>query len=399
MAWITQKGSGFLVRWRDERKRTRSRYFKDRADAEAEKARHESSALQKAVQSGPRVGDYSPGVYFDKERMGWFWPDGKRFVQPDSIGADEARETEYAVANYLRSIIDQDKELRLSSRETYLHSLKNHIADTPLGRADIRVCSVETVKDFWAKLDVGVGALRNVYLLLAKAFNCAVREALIDVSPLKRSGIKSPAKSRRAEVIPLTVAEVERLADAACFPRDRLAILLMAYAGLRAGEVGGLRVQDVDFERCRISVRQQVVQTHREKRITPLKTKSARRTLDVARGIMDELKAFTEAEPPTPDGRIFHGVDGNLWAHSKINRQVHKAASAAGLRPVHSHMLRHTAVSLLIDDGANPKAIQAFVGHANITETLQTYGHLFDFGGRALAESMERRRERYRNAS
>ncbi len=67
------------------------------------------------------------------------------------------------------------------------------------------------------------------------------------------------------------------------------------------------------------------------------------------------------------------------------------------MRPVNSHLLRHTAVSLLIDDGANPKAIQAFVGHSNIRETMDTYGHLFDYGGQALADSMERRREQYRN--
>jgi integrase len=65
--------------------------------------------------------------------------------------------------------------------------------------------------------------------------------------------------------------------------------------------------------------------------------------------------------------------------------------------PVHAHQLRHAAVSLLIDDGANPKDIQAFVGHADIRETLQTYGHLFDHGGAALAASMERRREARRN--
>jgi integrase len=175
----------------------------------------------------------------------------------------------------------------------------------------------------------------------------------------------------------------------------------MGYSGLRAGEIGGLRVQDIDFEKCRISIRQQVVQTHREKSITALKTRSARRTIEVACSVIRAVEEFITAEPPTEDGRIFHGArgDSDLWPHSKINRQVHRAAIAAGLRPVHAHLLRHTAVSLLIDDGANPKAIQAFVGHANIAETLQTYGHLFDFGGSALAASMERRRQEHQQAA
>jgi integrase len=300
---------------------------------------------------------------------------------------------------YLRRIIDQDTELRQASRETYLAGLTKHIEGTALGRSAIHMITPDMIREFWASLNnqgAGVGAQRNVYLLLSKAFSRAVNDEIIDVSPIKRSGIKQPAKGRREEIIPLTIDELERLAESARFPRDRLAILLMGYAGLRAGEVGGLRVQDIDFAKCKLSIRQQVTQTHREKKVAPLKTKSARRTIEVACSVTEELRAYTEANPPCPDGRIFCGTDGDLWAHTKINRQVQKAAAVAGLRHIHSHMLRHTAVSLLIDDGANPKAIQAFVGHARIQETLDTHGHLFDSGGSALAASMEKRRSAYR---
>jgi integrase len=113
--------------------------------------------------------------------------------------------------------------------------------------------------------------------------------------------------------------------------------------------------------------------------------------------VTDELKAFVAEEPPAPDGRVFHGDDGAMRAHTGINHGVQLAAKAAGLEDVHAHTLRHTAVSLLVDAGANPKAIQAFVGHANIRETLQTYGHLFDFGGQDLADKMEDLREKHRN--
>ena len=41
------------------------------------------------------------------------------------------------------------------------------------------------------------------------------------------------------------------------------------------------------------------------------------------------------------------------------------------------HDLRHTSVALAIAEGAHPKAIQARLGHASITTTLNTYGHLF----------------------
>lgn len=46
------------------------------------------------------------------------------------------------------------------------------------------------------------------------------------------------------------------------------------------------------------------------------------------------------------------------------------------LRPIGLHMCRHTFASLLIDSGANPKAIQEFMGHSKIHTTFDVYGHL-----------------------
>lgn len=46
------------------------------------------------------------------------------------------------------------------------------------------------------------------------------------------------------------------------------------------------------------------------------------------------------------------------------------------LRPITLHECRHTFASLLIDSGANPKAIQSFMGHSKIQTTFDVYGHL-----------------------
>ena len=46
------------------------------------------------------------------------------------------------------------------------------------------------------------------------------------------------------------------------------------------------------------------------------------------------------------------------------------------IEPITLHHCRHTFASLLIDSGANPKAIQEFMGHAKIQTTFDVYGHL-----------------------
>ena len=387
MARIVKKANGkFLVRWRQVgAKNESSREFRDEAEAEVFKAHIEGRV--RFDRAGGRISTQKSGRPHQLHST------------PD---ARQSRRRGYPLKDYLRSIIDTDKELRPSTRELYLTGLRVHIEPEPLGQADIRTMSGEMIKEYWSQHWSGnlvdrVGARRNVYLLLSKAFSSAIREGIIDVSPLKRAGIRQPSKARKEEVVPLTSSQIEDLANAARSKRGRLAILLMGFGALRAGEVGGLRIQDVDFERCELKLRQQVVRTRLEgKYISPLKSRASRRTVSVPCSLTDELKAFTQSEPPAEDGRIFHGPNGELWSHSNILHMVKRAAKAAGIQGVFSHVLRHSAVSIWIEDGHNPRAIQRMVGHSDIQTTLQIYGHLFDEGGASLAETMERRRAAYR---
>jgi integrase len=57
-------------------------------------------------------------------------------------------------------------------------------------------------------------------------------------------------------------------------------------------------------------------------------------------------------------------------------KRAKDAWSAAGLEPITLHEARHTFASLLIDSGANAKAVQEFMGHSKIQTTFDTYGHL-----------------------
>ena len=60
-----------------------------------------------------------------------------------------------------------------------------------------------------------------------------------------------------------------------------------------------------------------------------------------------------------------------------IGKRAKKAWEAAKLEPITLHECRHTFASLLIDSGANPKAVQEFMGHSKIQTTFDVYGHLF----------------------
>jgi integrase len=253
--------------------------------------------------------------------------------------------------------------------------------------------------------------------MLSKVINRAIRVGDREDNPLLRTPeVKKPRRVREAEFDPLTADQIEELADAATratkgFPgelgqmtrqRDRLLILVMGFAGLREGEAAGLRVQDLvktPDGKCQLRIRQQVVQDEAGEppRVAPLKTPASRRTITISPSLWQELKAFADEFGPAEDGRVFRGPNGEMRYGALIRNTVRTAGKRIGMPGVYPHLLRHSAVSLLIHAGANPRAIQAFVGHTDIAMTLGTYGHLFDQGGSALADIMEGLREQHRN--
>ena len=86
-------------------------------------------------------------------------------------------------------------------------------------------------------------------------------------------------------------------------------------------------------------------------------------------------------------------LGGPLRPHTWIKSFFKPAVRAAGLpEDLRLYDLRHTCASLLIAQGASVKAVQAQLGHATASITLDTYGHLFPSELEALADRLEQTR-------
>ena len=161
--------------------------------------------------------------------------------------------------------------------------------------------------------------------------------------------------------------------------RYRALTILAAGTGLRQGEVFGLTVPHVDFLRRHLRVEQQLVVVQgRPPYLGPPKTEASRRTVPLPNLVLDALALHMATFEPGPWELLFTNDRGGPINRTRFSDVWRPAAKLAGLpEGTTFHDLRHFYASLLIRHGESVKVVQARLGHASATETLDTYSHLW----------------------
>jgi integrase len=215
----------------------------------------------------------------------------------------------------------------------------------------------------------------NAYTWFATIMRAAVADQLIPASPC--AGVKLP-RIERDQVVPFTTEQILELVDIAP-ERMRALIVLGAGSGLRQGELLGLDVARIDWTGRAVRVDRQLVTPARgAPYFAPPKTDASRRTVPVAGEILMELAVHVDRFR-VGGGLIFTNSTGAPLRRNRVadswRTTVVRAKTVAPRTTFHE--LRHYFASLLIRHGASVKAVQAALGHASATVTLDTYGHLW----------------------
>ena len=219
------------------------------------------------------------------------------------------------------------------------------------------------------------GSVELVYRWVSTIFKAAVGDRLIAASPCVRIALPKRAATK---VVPLSVSEVESLADAVP-ARYRALIVFAAGMGLRQGECFGLTVDRVDFLRRAVRVdRQLVVVRAGVPEFGPPKSMAGFRTVPMPAAVSAVLAEHLARYGSGPSGVVFTNTMGNPLWRSAVNEMWHRAGRRSGLPTWATfHDLRHFYASLLIAHGCSVKAVQSRLGHQSAMETLDTYGHLW----------------------
>jgi integrase len=224
--------------------------------------------------------------------------------------------------------------------------------------------------------------VRQAHRVLSLALDLAVRDGRLPRNAA--AGVRLPRGAKRTKRF-LSHVEVAQLAEA-CGPYGLL-VQVLAYTGLRWGEVAALRVQDVDLARRRLRVDRAMVEVN-GRAIFGTPKNHQRRAVPVPRFLVNRLaehvagRSGDELLFPSPEGAV-------LRIRTYGSGVFDQAVASVGLGGLTPHELRHTAASLAVAAGANVKAVQQMLGHASAAMTLDVYAGLFGDDLDAVADRLD----------
>lgn len=194
-------------------------------------------------------------------------------------------------------------------------------------------------------------------------------------SPVEKNILKQKeAKRQRPKTI--TKDQVQQLLDACGNQRDRLLIRLLYESAIRVGEALALWVQDVDVAENKLHICDRGPLENGAE----IKTIHSPRALDVSADLIDEIVAYVgiahTAEVET--NHLFikrQGTrTGQALTYADVDSLFRRLRSRTGIA-VTPHILRHTMLTALAEQGWAPELLQERAGHASFQQTYQTYVH------------------------
>jgi site-specific recombinase XerD len=230
---------------------------------------------------------------------------------------------------------------------------------------------LDEVRDFQVHLvakGVSWGSLNQVVCALRFFYGVTLGEAAIpERIPYARTPRKLP--------VVLSADEVVRFLEAVSGLKSRAALTTAYAAGLRASEVAGLLIEDIDSDRGVIRVRH---------------GKGAKdRNVMLSTQLLGILRTYWRLARPRRF--LFPGRDEDRSINPTVlHAACRSAAKAAGRRRrVTLHTLRHSFATHLLENGADIRIIQALLGHANLSSTAR-YTHVASHTIRATPSPLDR---------
>ena len=237
-----------------------------------------------------------------------------------------------------------------------------------------------------AKLDeeLALRSVEYIHTTLNKALRQAVRWQL--VSRNVAEAVTAP-KARKREMLTLDREQTRRLLLTAKGDRLETLYVLAVTAGLRQGELLGLRWSDIDLEAGTLTVKRSLRYEKDGPYYTEGKRDRSRRRVELGPSTTAALKAHRKRQNEErlayaglweDHNLIFPDENGRPIRARNLNRRFQKLLQRAELEDLGLtfHGLRHTCATLMLLKDVPIKVVSERLGHADVALTLRIYSHV-----------------------
>lgn len=286
----------------------------------------------------------------------------------------------------------------------YTQHIKNHIKPA-LGAVKLEALNTHTIQKFYNDLGKPQGdkpglsakTVKCIHGVLHKALSQAVKVGYLRFNPTESCELP---RIERKEIKPLDNEEIGAFMKAIEGHRFEAVYLVTLFTGLRRGEVCGLTWDCVDLNQGTIFVNKQLQNVPGqpgEFRLVSSKNGKGR-TITIApfvvgvlrRHKVQQAEARLKAGPLWQNnGFVFCNEVGEHLSPNTVYHNFKRIAASIGLPDARLHDLRHSYAVASFQAGDDPKTVQANLGHATATFTLDVYGHVTEKMKKDSADRME----------
>jgi len=237
---------------------------------------------------------------------------------------------------------------------------------------------------------LGERSIRHTHAVLHSALEHAVDAGMLGRNPARRLPKAARPNPRNVEMRTWSAEELRTFLasfdgeERAERRRLRAPFLVAALTGLRRSELCGLKWEDVDLERCVLSVRRGLTTAGYQVHEGAPKSGRARTVaLDaetvavLRRWRADQLQERLAAGEAWSDSCYMFTIEtGEPWHPQLLADAFQRRVDSVGVAPIRFHDLRHTHATLMLAAGVHPKVVQERLGHSSISITLDLYSHV-----------------------
>ncbi len=303
------------------------------------------------------------------------------------------------VGQYLSAWLAASKAtVRLRTWRGYETHVRRHALPT-LGALNLVKLTPQHVQLLYAKkLEEGLSStsVHHLHVVLHRALDAALRLGLVQRNVCEM--VEVP-RIRHHEMTTLSEAQAQKLLTTAQGARLEALYVLALATGMRQGELLALKWRDVDLDGATLQVRASVHYGGSSFVFDEPKTPYSRRRIALSQIAIEALRSHRvrQLEERIQLGAAWddmelvfpNSIGRPLSASNLMRREFHPLLDQAGLPKVRFHDLRHTAATLLISRGINPKVVSEMLGHSHVSVTLGIYSHVMPHMQEQAASAMD----------